>query len=100
MKIRVESQGRCFTIPVPTGLVFSDVTAWIMQYIGNKHTEDIMVYVPSHARAHMPSQPGKAISPRDMKRLFAELRRIKKRYGAWELVDVRTGDGQRVRITL
>lgn len=100
MKIRVETQERCFTVPVPTGLVFSDATVWVACHMGNKCPEDVLEYVPPQARKNIPNQAWKELSPQDMKRLFAELRRIKKRYGSWELVEVCSADGQRVRITL
>lgn len=84
MKIRVETQERSFTVPVPTNLIFSDLTAWIAQTAGVKYSGEALKHIP----------------PQAMKKLFAEFRKIKKRYGSWELVDVQTHDGRRVRITL
>lgn len=100
MKIRVENREHSFTVPVPTGLVFSDATAWVACRMGNKCTKDVMEYVPPQAGKNIPKPVVKEISPQAMKRLFAEFRRIKKRYGSWELVEVCSADGQRVRITL
>lgn len=84
MKIRVENREHSFTIPVPTALIFSDGIAWIAKLTGKKYVGELM----------------KDVSPKDMKRIFAEIRRIKKRYGTWELVDIERRDGQRVKITL
>lgn len=84
MKIRIETRERRFTVPVPTNLIFSDFTAWLAQTAGVHYSGDVLKDVP----------------PQAMKKLFSEFRRIKKKYGAWELVDVQSGDGTRVRITL
>ena len=84
MKIRVETQERSFTIPGPTALIFSDGITWVAELTGKKYAGEFM----------------KGVSQKDMKRLFAEIRKIKKRYGPWELVDVQSADGKRIRITL
>ena len=84
MKIRIETRERRFTVPVPTNLIFSDFTAWLAQTAGVHYSGEALKNVP----------------PQAMKKLFSEFRRIKKKYGAWELVDVQSGDGARVRITL
>ena len=44
--------------------------------------------------------PERGISAKQIDALFAEFRRIKRRYGRWELVDVESADGQIVKIIL
>ena len=41
-----------------------------------------------------------AISSDALDALFAELRRIKDRYGEWELVDIESSNGEKVKIIL
>ncbi len=40
------------------------------------------------------------LPPEAMETLFAEMRRIRKRYGRWELVDIQSKDGESVQIIL
>lgn len=84
MKIRIQSRERDLTIPLPTNLLFSRGSAWLADRVGRHYAGDAM----------------KDLSARDMEKLFAELRRIKKRYGSWELVDVRSCDGEGVQVIL
>ena len=100
MKIRIETNERSFSIPLPTGLIFSSGSAWILQHLGNKYARASGMDDPDFVLFDFSGHEGKEISPDAMKRLFAELRRIKKRYGSWELVDVQSSGGQHIRITL
>lgn len=84
MKIQVENRERSFTVPLPTTLVFSRGTAWLANHFGRKYAEDMFKDIP----------------PQAMKAMMAEFRRIKKKYGTWELVDVESADGQRVKVIL
>lgn len=100
MKIHVESDEHSFTIPVPTGLVFSNGSAWLFQLIGRKRTGKSDVEDPDMDLFSFTRRDGSQIPAADLKKLFAEIRRIKKKYGAWELVEVSAGEGARVKITL
>lgn len=84
MKVRVEDQERSYTIPLPTRLLFSSGSAWLIQHTGLKFL----------------GNDTKELPPEAMKVLFAELRRIKKQYGDWELVEVHSASGQRVTVSL
>ena len=84
MKITVKGQSKSIHIRVPTAFVFSKPSAWIAVAQGRKYAGD--------------SFPD--ISPKDMDRLFAELRRIKRIHPDWCLVEVESTSGSHIRITL
>lgn len=84
MKIQIRSGEHSFTIPLPTNLVFSKGAVRLANHFGRKYAEDAM----------------KDISPEAMDAICAELRRIKKARGSWELVDVKSAGGESVRIVL
>ena len=77
MRIRVKSGETNIRIWFPTGLVFNRVTVWLADKVGRKYAGDAMPQ----------------ISEKDMNKLFAEFRRIKRTYGRWTLVEVETSDG-------
>lgn len=84
MRIQVKDDGKNIHILLPTNLVFSKGTAWIANHFGRKYAMDAMKEIP----------------PEALEALFAELRRIKKRYKRYELVDMVSSDGSTVKITL
>ena len=84
MKIQINSDGHNLRIVLPTRLVFSRVTARIAGAVGSKYASDALEGIP----------------PEAMDVLFAELRRIKKQYGTWELVNIDSADGDKVTIIL
>lgn len=84
MKIRIEAEGHNFSIPIPTTLFFSKGTVWLANRVGRKYAGDAMADIP----------------PEALDKLFAEFRRIKKRYDHWELVEVQSASGERIEITL
>ena len=84
MKIQVKAEGRDIKIFLPTNLVFSRGTAWLANHAGRVYAEDALKDIP----------------PEALEALFAEIRRIKRRYGSWELVEVRSADGEVVNVTL
>lgn len=83
MKIQITNQARTFTIPFPTALVFNKASA----RIGSHY---IRRYAPDTAQ----------IPPEALEVLFGELRRIRKKHGNWDLVEVCSSDGEYVKITL
>lgn len=84
MRIRIQSVEHQFTVLLPTRLVFSKATVWLANHFGRKYAGDAMKDIP----------------PEAMDALFAEFRRIKKKHGSWELVDVETAGGERVKVVL
>ena len=83
MKIHVQSDDHCIRLVLPTNLIFSPVIAHVACFALRFTPDD----VPS-------------ISPDALKALFAEFRRIKKRYGTWQMVDMETSSGEIVKIIL
>ena len=84
MKIEVCHEGMHLRLRIPTCMIFSRP----VQYLAN-HT----------ARKYAP-QAMENVSPEAMDALFSELRRIKKKYGNWDLVEIQSADGELVRIIL
>ena len=84
MRIKVRSQDTNINIPLPTNLVFSKGTVWLANRFGRKYAGDAMRDIP----------------PEALDRLFGEFRRIKRQYGHWTLVEVRSANGEEVEITL
>lgn len=84
MRIRICSDETNLNLWLPTGLIFSKSVALLGGTVGKKYAGDAM----------------KNLSAKDLDRLFAEFRRIKKKHGSWELVDIESADGEIVRITL
>lgn len=84
MKIHIRSNEHRLFIPLPTNLVFSKATVWLANGIGRKYAGDALKDIP----------------PEALDKLFAEFRRIKKKHGTWELVEVQSAEGEQVRITL
>ena len=84
MRIIVKSGDTNIDIPLPTNLVFSKAAVLLANRVGRKYAGDAMKNIP----------------PEALDRLFGEFRRIKRRYGSWELVHVISSDGEEVHITL
>lgn len=84
MKIQIRNKEFGFVIPLPTNLIFSKGTVWLATGIGRKYAGDAIKDIP----------------PEALDKLFGEFRRIKKRHGIWELVEVESASGERVKITL
>lgn len=81
MQIRVQNpEGPNFWIPLPTGLIFNRLTA----------------SVAARATAEM----GVRLSPKQMARLFAAVKRFRRRHPDWVLVEVDSADGEHVRVKL
>lgn len=77
MKIRIREDTHSFQITIPTRLVFS----------------------PAVLRLALRSK-AKNLPPESVEVLSKEIRRIKKKHGAWELVEVKSADGEQVTIVL
>ena len=84
MKIRISDGQRGFHISIPNALALNHITARI---------------VCSAARKHAP-EAGDKLSPDALQAVFAELDRIKKKYGSWVLAEVESAKGTSIEITL
>ena len=84
MRIKVKSGDTNINIPVPTNLVFSKGSVWLANRFGRKYAGDALKDLPPEARD----------------KLFAEFRRIKRKHGSWDLVEVESSDGSQVLIRL
>lgn len=84
MKIRIREEGHNFTLLLPTMLVFSRFSLWLVNGVARKSAPEAMALVPAEG----------------MDALWAEMRRIKKKYGSWDLVEVNSADGEYVKVTL
>ena len=99
MKIRISTGSKNFTICVPTGMIFSKPALWLYMKIGRRSMSYAKQYMPEDADVsvnnlfdNVPEEAAYAICD--------ELRRIKKKYGTWELVNVESADGSLVNITI
>lgn len=84
MKIQVNSGEYHFNILLPTGLIFSRGTVWLFNRVGRKYAGNAMNQIP----------------PEALNALFAEFRRIKRKHGSWDLVEVESASGEKVIIRL
>ena len=84
MKIHIKSGSQNLRIRIPTGLVFSPLGARFICRYGLQYAGDAM----------------KDLSPEALSALFAEFRRIKRKHGSWELVDIESSDGELVKVVL
>lgn len=84
MKIQIRSEDIRLTLYLPTSLLFCRGTVWLANHLGQKHADPALDTIP----------------PQALEAIFAELRRIKKKYGHWDLVETESADGEYVRIQL
>ena len=84
MKIHIKSKEQNLRIRISTGLVFSPLGARFICRYGLQYAGDAM----------------KDLSPEALSALFAEFRRIKRKHGSWELVDIESSDGELVKVVL
>lgn len=84
MRIHVKSGDQNIRMVFPTGLIFSKAVAWLGVRYGLRYAGDSM----------------KNLTAEQIDLLFAEFRRIKKKYGRWELVDMESSNGDLVKIIL
>ncbi len=84
MRIEVRADDHIIRVPLPTGLVFSSAAAYAGKLVIKKYAPQIWKQMP----------------PDGLKVMFAELRRIKKKYGKWELAEVDAAGGEHIHIVL
>lgn len=81
MRIHIKSEGKNLRFWIPTNLIFSKTVAWLGVRFGMRYSSV-------------------NVSQEQLCRLFAEFRRIKKKHGTWELVNIESADGELVKILL
>lgn len=84
MKIHIQSGKQVIRLRFPTMLVFSRGFAWLGKRYGLKYAGPAMEDIP----------------PEAIDALFAEFRRMKKKHGSWELVNIESADGSKVLVIL
>ena len=84
MKIRIKWDEANLNLVFPTRLLIGKTVVKIANTIGRKYAAEALEGIP----------------PEALELLCAELRRIKKKHGAWELVDVESADGDIVQVIL
>jgi len=99
MKIQVKSDGYNFTIPIPTGLIFSKPAVWLYLKLAKKFISHPKEYLPEDAEIVVDVLPT-GLPDEAVYALCAEIMRIKRQHGSWELVHVTSADGDEVHITL
>ena len=82
MKIQIRDDDRNFHLTLPTKLVFNRF---------------VLRMVLKHSSF---GESVKALPPGAADKLIEELKRIQKKHGAWDLVEVKSADGETVKITL
>lgn len=99
MKIQVKAEGHKFTIPIPTGMIFSRPVVWLALKIARKNVDKDMKYIPQSVEKHTDNalmhNPDEAVYA-----LCDEIMRIKRKYGSWDLVEVESSSGEQVLIRL
>lgn len=84
MRVQIKGGGRNIKITLPTRMIFNKAVVRVASRTGRKYVSETMEHIP----------------PEALEALFTELRRIKKRYGCWNLVDIVSADGKIVKISL
>lgn len=84
MKILIQDGNTRLRLLLPTNLVFSSATAWLVNHVGRRYAPAAMDSIP----------------PEAIRELFRVIRKIKRRYGSFEILDVASADGERVWVRL
>lgn len=99
MRIRIKGDGHNINIPIPTGLIFSKASVWLYLKLARSFSSRAKKYIPEDteqtAEKVLAQIPDEAVYA-----LCAEIMRIKKKHGHWELVNVKSADGEEVQIIL
>lgn len=84
MRVRVKTKDCNLNLVLPTRLLFGKTVVRFANSIGRRYAAEAMEKIP----------------PEALEAICAELRRIKAVYGKWDLVDIRSADGDEIRIIL
>lgn len=99
MRIQVKAEGHNISIPIPTGLIFSKPSVWLWLKIARNTVHMDMKYIPEDVEKKADDVFSK-ISDEAMYAFCAEIMRIKRKYGHWDLVEVKVSSGEEVLIRL
>lgn len=99
MRILIRGEGHHINIPVPTALVFSRPSVWIWMKLARKAMNHSSKYNPADAGINEDDCFAK-IPDEAVYALCAELMRVKRKHGRWDLVEVESANGERVLIRL
>lgn len=99
MRIQVKAEGHNINIPIPTGLIFSKPSVWLYLKLARKFSSRASRYVPENVEISvdgiLEKLPDEAVYA-----LCGEIMRIKRKYGHWDLVEVKSSSGEEVLIRL
>lgn len=84
MRILVRGGDDHINLILPTRMLFSRAVMGLLKFSLKFQKEDILQGIP----------------PEALDAIFAEIRRIKKKHGSWELVNVESSNGETVKIIL
>lgn len=99
MRIRIKAEGHHFCIPIPTALIFSKPSVWLYLKLARKYSSRASEYTPENIEITVDRLLGK-IPDDAVYALSSEIMHIKRKYGQWDLVEVKSADGEEVKITL
>ena len=99
MRIKVKGNGHSFVIPVPTGLIFSKPSAWIYIKLLRKDSGRAALHIPGDVDISM-TQFFSNLPEEAVYAICAEIMRIKRTHGHWELLKVHSARGEEVSVTL
>ncbi len=99
MRIKVKGNGHNIQIPIPTGLIFSKASVWLYLKLARTYSSRAKQYIPADVEVTvdevLEKLPDEAVYA-----LCAEIMRIKRKHGHWDLVEVKSSSGDEVTITL
>ena len=93
MKILVKSREHRFCILIPTGFLLNRTMVRLWLWMMRRSEQ--YVKLPEQAGAVIWNLPAKSVL-----RLCDALRKVKKRHGSWDLVEVESAEGEQVLIQL
>ena len=99
MRIKVKGNGHNIMIPVPTGLIFSKPSAWLYVKFFRSHSGCAKQYVSGNVDVSL-EQFFSKLPEEAVYALCAEIMRIKRIHGRWDLVEIHGAHGEEVCITL
>lgn len=99
MKIKINTGGRKFRIGIPNGIIFSKPSVWLYMKLLRKSMSYAEKYMPDDVDVSVSSLLGN-IPEEAAYALCDGLRRIKRKHGTWQLVNVESSDGSSVIIEI
>lgn len=99
MRIHIKADGHNIRIPIPTGLIFSKPSVWLYLKLARKYSSRGAQYIPEDAEGTAEDILSK-IPDEAIYALCAEIMRIKRKHGHWDLVEVKAASGEEVLIRL